>query len=232
MLKSILEWLNNAYQSSSILAIVASFFWGVLSILLSPCHLASIPLIIGYISGQETISVKRAFIFSLLFSFGILITIASIGIITGLLGRILGDIGKWGNYLVGIIFFIFGLYLLEIINISFLNPKAVRFKKKGEIGVFILGILFGIALGPCTFAYMAPMLAMIFKISTKQFFFALFLILFYAIGHCLIITVAGTSIKLVQNYLNWNYKSKGVSYLKKICGIFIILAGFYLFWKA
>lgn len=64
---------------------------------------------------------KRAFLISLLFSSGILITIAIIGLITGLLGRVMGDICRFGPYFVAIIFFVVGLYLLEIIRIPFLN---------------------------------------------------------------------------------------------------------------
>ncbi|MBS4016317.1 MAG: sulfite exporter TauE/SafE family protein, partial [Candidatus Latescibacteria bacterium] len=169
MLATLFSWLNNAIQSSPIIAILGSFIWGILSILLSPCHLASIPLIVGFISGQETTSTKRAFWLATLFSLGILITIAVIGIITGLMGRMLGDVGKYGNYFVAVIFFLVGLYLLEIIRLPFLSaPNHSVIKKRGAWASFILGLIFGIALGPCTFAYMAPMLAVTFSIARTQ----------------------------------------------------------------
>lgn len=57
----------------------AAFLRGVLSILLSPCHLASIPLIVGYIDQQGRISTRRAFGIALLFALGILVTIGVIG---------------------------------------------------------------------------------------------------------------------------------------------------------
>ncbi len=103
---SLFTWLSTLVQSTFILALAGSFLWGVLSILLSPCHLASIPLIVAYISGQENKSFKNAFWTSLSFSSGILITIALIGLVTSLMGRMLGDIGKWGNYIVAIVFFV------------------------------------------------------------------------------------------------------------------------------
>ncbi len=71
----------------------------------------------------------------------------------------LGDIGSYGNYVVAIIFFIIGLHLLEIISLPFLETSnQAAFQKKGLLAAFGLGLIFGIALGPCTFAYMTPML--------------------------------------------------------------------------
>jgi len=216
--------LTRAVEGGTTIAILASFIWGILSILLSPCHLASIPLIVGFISGQEVMSTKRAFGLSALFSLGILITIATIGIITGLMGRMLGDIGSYGNYIVAVIFFI---------TIPFLgNLGQPTAKKKGAIAAFMLGLAFGLALGPCTFAYMAPILGIVFTVAATQFIYAVILLLMYGIGHCSVIVVAGTFTEVVQNYLNWNVKSKGISIVKKICGVLVILGGIYLIWSA
>ena len=66
-------------------------------------------------------STKRAFWLATSFSLGILATITVIGLVTGLLGRMLGDIGSYGNYIVAIIFFVIGLHLLEIVQIPFLG---------------------------------------------------------------------------------------------------------------
>lgn len=229
MILQLFTFLSSALQGNILIAVVASFLWGVLSIILSPCHLSSIPLIVGFIDGQGNIKTKRAFLLSFLFSLGILLTIAFIGIITGLMGRMMGDIGSFGNYFVAVIFFIIGLYLLEIINLPFLGKTGQpAFKKKGLWASFILGLVFGIALGPCTFAYMAPMLGITFKIASTQLLYGILLLLFYGIGHCSVIVVAGTFTEIIQRYLNWNERSKGSVILKKICGIMVILGGIYL----
>ena len=199
-----------------------------MSVLLSPCHLSSIPLIVGFISSQGRISVGRTFNISLVFSLGILITIALIGIITASLGRLLGDLGSFGNYFVSIIFFIVGFYLLDIIKLDWNNSALKQTKKKGLLAALILGLIFGLALGPCTFAYMAPVLGIVFQTAQTDYIFSIILLAAFGIGHCSVIVGAGTLIGKVQKYLNWSQDSKTILWIKRICGVLVILGGFYL----
>jgi cytochrome c-type biogenesis protein len=224
--------LTRAVEGTPAIAVFAAFIWGVLSILLSPCHLASIPLIVGFIDEQGRISTKRAFWISTLFAVGILITIGLIGTITAAAGRMMGDIGRYGNYFVAAIFFLVGLHLLDVIPMPFAGPGRVGIKRKGLFAALILGLVFGIALGPCTFAYMAPMLAVTFKLASTNLFYGIFLLLMYGIGHCSVIVIAGTSTELVEKYMNWNEKSKGSIILKKICGVLVLAGGLYLIYTA
>lgn len=224
--------LSRAVESASALALGASFVWGVLSILLSPCHLASVPLIVGFISAQGQVTVRRAFCTATLFAVGILITIAAIGVITAAAGRMMGDIGRYGNSFVAIVFFLVGLYLLGVLPMPWSGPGQVGMKRKGLPAAFILGLLFGIALGPCTFAYMAPMLAVTFKLAASNFLYGASLLLAYAVGHCSVIVAAGTSTELVERWLNWNEQSKALTVLKTICGILVMLAGVWLIYAA
>ena len=150
--------LTRAVEGAPIIAIAASFLWGVLSIILSPCHLASIPLIVGFIDKQGRITTRRAFSISALFAIGILITIAAVGVVTALAGRMAGDIGAYGNYGVAVIFFLVGLHLLDVLPLPWSGPGNIGMKSKGLLAAFVIGLVFGVALGPCTFAYMAPIL--------------------------------------------------------------------------
>ena len=183
--------------------------WGILSIVLSPCHLASIPLIVGFISEQGNVTARRAFWTSTLFSIGILITITAIGVITAAAGRMMGDVGRYGNYFVALIFFAMGLHLVGVIPLSFSDTGPVGMKRKGLLAAFVLGLAFGIALGPCTFAYMAPMLAVTFKLAATEFLYGALLLLAYGAGHCAVIVAAGTSTELVQRFLNWKWGIEG-----------------------
>jgi len=224
--------LTHAVEGTPAIALSAAFVWGILSILLSPCHLASIPLIVGFIDEQGRISTKRAFIISTLFAVGILVTIGAIGAVTAAVGRMMGDVGKYGNYFVALVFFVVGLHLLGVIPMPWSGPGQVAMKRKGMLAAFILGLVFGIALGPCTFAYMAPMLGVTFKLAATNLFYGVLLLVVYGLGHCSVIVLAGTCTELVQRYMNWNEKSRGAIILKKICGVLVLIGGLYLIFIA
>jgi len=224
--------LTHAVEGTPAIALTAALAWGILSILLSPCHLSSIPLIVGFIDKQGQMSTKRALAISSLFAGGILITIAAIGAITAAAGRMLGDVGPYGNYFVAAIFFLVGLHLLDVIPMPWSGPSQVGMKRKGLLAALILGLVFGIAIGPCTFAYMAPMLAVTFRVASTALLYGIALLVAYGVGHCSVIILAGTSTQLVQRYLNWNEKSKGAVIVKRICGLLVLLAGLYLIYRA
>ena len=232
MLEQLFTVLTRAIEGGPAIALSAAFVWGILSIVLSPCHLASIPLIVGFIDEQGPISTKRAFQIALLFSLGILVTIGLIGAITAAAGRMLGDVGRYGNYFVAVIFFLVGLHLLGVIPLPFSGPGQVKMKQRGRLAAFILGLVFGVALGPCTFAYMAPMLAVTFKLAADRMAYGILLLLAYGVGHCAVIVFAGTFTESVQHYLNWNESSKGATILKKICGVFVLLGGLWMIYTA
>jgi len=224
--------LSHAVEGVPAIALGASAVWGVLSIILSPCHLASLPLIVGFISGQGRVSTARASGLATLFAVGILVTIATIGAITAAAGRMMGDIGRWGNYFVAAIFFVVGLHLLGVIPMPWSGPGQVNLKRKGLLAAFVLGLVFGIALGPCTFAYMAPMLAVTFKVAATNLTYGLLLLLVYGLGHCGVIVLAGTFTEVVQHYLDWNERSKGAVILRKVCGVLVLSGGLYLIYTA
>ncbi len=224
--------LTRAVEGTPVIAIGAAFIWGILSVALSPCHLSSIPLIVGFIDQQGRMSTRRALLISTLFAVGILITIGAIGAVTAAAGRMLGDLGPCANYAVAAIFFVVGLVLLDVIPMPWSGPGQVGMKRKGLLAAFILGLVFGIALGPCTFAYMAPMLGVTFKLASSSMVYGVLLLAVYGVGHCSVIVLAGTSAGLVQKYLNWNEKSKGAIILKKICGLLVLAGGVYLIYVA
>jgi len=224
--------LSHAVEGAPLIALGAAVVWGILSIVLSPCHLASIPLIVGFISEQGKVTVRRAFWTAALFSVGILITIAGIGALTAAAGRMLGDVGRYGNYFVAAIFFVIGLHLLGVIPLPLSGPGQVDMKRKGLLAAFILGLVFGVALGPCTFAYMAPMLAVTFKLAHTNLFYGAALLLAYGVGHCAVIVLAGTFTEVVQRFLNWNERSRGVVVLKSVCGVLVIFGGVWLIYSA
>jgi len=224
--------LSRAVEGAPAIALGACVAWGILSILLSPCHLASIPLIVGFISGQGRASVGRAFWTAALFSIGILFTIAAVGAVTAAAGRMMGDVGRWGNTFVAVVFFLVGLHLVGVIPMPWSGTGSLNIKRRGLLAAFILGLVFGLALGPCTFAYMAPMLAVTFRAAESAPLYGGGLLLAYGVGHCFVIVLAGTSTELVQRFLQWNEHSRGLVVARIVCGVLVMLAGLWLIYVA
>jgi cytochrome c-type biogenesis protein len=229
-LNALFTALSQAMTANLWLAMAASFGWGVCSILLSPCHLSSIPLIIGFLSSQQVTSVKRAFALSTLFAAGIVVTIAIIGAITAVMGKMLGDIGPYGKYIVGALFIAVGLYLMGIIRLPDLGLK-LRAQRTGSIYLtsLALGLVFGLALGPCTFAFLAPVLGVVFELAGKNLPAAMALLLAFAIGHCLVIISVGMAATRIQAYLDWSNRSTIIVWIKRVAGGLVIAGGIYSF---
>jgi cytochrome c-type biogenesis protein len=232
MIEQLFTFFSHLAEQGSALALFAAFAWGVGGMILSPCHLASVPLVVAYINRGSVLSTKRALGVSILFSLGIFVSIVAIGFITVVFGRMAGDIGPWGKWLVAAVFLVFGLVLLEVITLPWSGPNMSSSTHSGWLGALILGLIFGAAVGPCTFAYMAPVLAVAFKGAGTNFLYATALILLYSLGHCGVIVLAGTLGARLQTFLNWDQKSHLTGRIRKLFGVILILVGLYLIWKA
>jgi len=220
-MEAIFTWLAQAMTGTPWLAVVAAAGWGVASLVLSPCHLASIPLIVGFIAERRSTTPRQALGCALLFAAGILASIAAVGGATAAAGRMLGDIGPWANYVVAAVLLAVGLHLLNILPLPWeRGPSLPRYQ--GKAAALLLGLIFGAALGPCTFAYLAPVLGVIFGMARTQPGSAVLLLLAYGIGHCSLIVAAGASAERVQQILEWNGHSRGAVWMRRICGLFVL----------
>jgi len=232
MLDDIFTWLTMALNEQFGIALVAASGWGVASILLSPCHLSSIPLVIGYISSQNQMKIRQSFSLSLVFALGILVTIGLIGAVTASAGRMMGDLGIWGNLLVAGVFFVVGLYLMDVIRLPWAGIAPLTSVVPGWRGALLLGLVFGIGLGPCTFAFMAPVLGVVFSVGSTDPLRAFSLVAAFGAGHCAVIAAAGSAAGTVQKYLNWTERSKGALWLRRVAGILVLLGGVYSVYSA
>jgi len=213
------------FEASIGIAIGAAFLWGLCSVILSPCHIASVPLAIGYVNGKGRMPPKAALLLSLAFALGILVTIAAVGAITAAFGRMLGDVGAL-KYVVAVVFAVVGLWLIGVIRLPDMTMRGNnRLQGRGAAGAFGLGLVFGLALGPCSFGFIMPLLAVAFRHATSQPIATAGLIGAYALGHTGVIVLAGTFANLVQRWLDWNERSSGTKIVRIVCGVLVILAG-------
>ena len=218
--------LSSMLEQSLFFVLLAAFIWGILSIVLSPCHISSIPLVVGYVNRNGLQSRGGALLTSLYFSGGVLVSLLVIGVATSLMGLMLGDLGQTGTILIGAVFVLTGLWLLDLVRPPrCLIPQA---SNASALGGILMGFIFGAALGPCTFGFMFPILAVAFRTAEQSLPQAIAIVLFYAIGHSLVIVLAGVGVNQLQTFLNWDSKARGTVWLKRLCGVLVILTVLYL----
>lgn len=226
MLETFFLIVNEWIASGTTIATLGCFLWGIISAVFSPCHLASIPLIVAYVGGQErAIDPRQAGIYSAAFTAGLFITIALIGIICALLGRMLGDVGNYWQILIGGILIWVALGMLGVEKCSMSGSLLYRLNFKGLSGAFMLGLAYGVLSGSCTFGFIAPILAIITvqqKVATGILF-----ILLFATGHCLPIVVAGSSTAVVRKLIENSAWQGAGSWFRKGAGTLIGLLGIY-----
>ncbi len=218
--------INSWMSQGLLLGALGCFLWGMVSVLFSPCHLASIPLIVSYVAGQnQIIEGRKAAIYAALFTSGLFITIATIGIVCTLLGRMLGDVGPYMSIVVGAILVWVSLDFLGVAKCSMSGGLMAKIQVKGLTGAFILGLAYGVLSGSCTFGFIAPILAII-TIQSKIITGIIFIVLF-GIGHCIPIAIAGSSTALVKRFLQNSSWSRGSVLFRKLAGICIGTLGLY-----
>lgn len=218
--------LTESLSSSPILAVATSFVWGILSMVLSPCHLVSVPLVFGCIMRSRGDAASKAVPMRIAatFALGMTISIAVIGVATNLLGRLAGDVGPLGELILAVILIAVGLSIAGLFQLPVpgLNTRGVG----AGSPALILGLVFGAALGPCTFAFMAPVLAVMF--SLKSLPFALALGVSFAVGHAGVVLLMGLFAGRIQRVVDWSGQSASARWLRMISGSLVTLGGVYL----
>jgi cytochrome c-type biogenesis protein len=226
MFESFFLTVNEWITGGSFIAAVGCFLWGVVSILFSPCHLASIPLIVGYVGGQEALLTPRtAGIYSTLFSAGLFVSITLVGIICALLGRMLGDIGNYWQIIIGLVLLWIALGMIGIEKCSVSGSLLYKLNFRGIAGAFGLGLAYGILSGSCTFGFIAPILAII--TVQKQIAMGILFVILFAIGHCLPIVVAGSSTAAVKRMMEDSAWQGAGNWFRKGAGIIVMVMGLY-----
>jgi cytochrome c-type biogenesis protein len=222
--------INSWMGQGLLLGGLGCFLWGVVSVLFSPCHLASIPLIVGYVGGQNhLIEGPKAIVYAVVFTTGLFITIAVIGFVCSLLGRMLGDVGPYWSIAVGLMLLWVALDMFGVAKCSLSGGLVAKLTLKGLSGAFILGLAYGVLSGSCTFGFIAPILAIIS--IQAQVFTGVFFILLFGIGHCIPILVAGSSTAMVKCLLANSTWQQGGRLFRHLAGALIALLGVYFIIK-
>ncbi|MBU0480719.1 MAG: cytochrome C biosynthesis protein [Proteobacteria bacterium] len=233
-MNDILIGITSRLQAGPEYALPAAFLWGMVSVLLSPCHMASIPLLIAYVAGQKTLPPPRqAARFAILFALGIFMTIMAVGLLCAAAGRMLGDIGPWWQPAVGILLLWVAWTLFKAPQCSSTGNILARFQIQGAMGALILGLAYGTLAGVCTFGFIAPILGII--TLQNEIIIGISMLLLFSLGHCLPLVVCGIFSARTMELLYSHTGQKTVAIMRKLAAGVIAGLGLYFillpFWK-
>lgn len=226
---SFLDNIEHLVAAYPLIAFGAVFLAGVLSSA-SPCVLATIPLVVGFVGGYAGGDRWKAFRFSLSFILGLSVTFTAFGAAAGLLGTMFGTLGGWWYAVAGTVAVAMGLQMLGLYEIRLPIRRDYRPKRGGIIGSFLLGLFFGVVSSPCA----TPVLVVILTVvATKaQVLYGVALLFTYAVGHCLLMLVAGTFTGFVDAFV----EAKGIvnfsKFTKRVSGGIVAGVGAWFVWQA
>jgi cytochrome c-type biogenesis protein len=149
-MEGLLAAAGDIVQTRGWLAFPLCFLGGIVSSA-SPCVLAMIPLVMGYVGGYSEGSQRKAVRYSLMFTLGLTITFTILGIVAGALGSLFGQVGGFWYYVLPPVAILLGLYLLFSDKLNLKIGVSERFlpKKRALLGAFLMGLFFGIVASPC-----------------------------------------------------------------------------------
>lgn len=226
-----MNFLDNIEQTIAlypILAFGAVFLAGVLSSA-SPCVLATIPLVVGFVGGYSGGNRSKAFRYSLVFILGLSLTFTAFGAAAGLLGTMFGTLGGPWYLIAGTIALVMGGQLMGLYEIRLPIRRDFKPKRGGIAGAFLLGLFFGVVSSPCATPVLVVLLTLV--AGKGQVLYGITLLFCYAIGHCLLMLCAGTFTGFVEGFV----KARGVAnfslWAKRISGLVVALAGGWFVWQ-
>ncbi len=219
-----LEEIFDVMFSSGALQYFGAFLWGIASVLLSPCGISIIPLVISYITNTEEPSRLQAFKISCAFCLGIILNLVLVALIISGLGQFLPS--NFLTLITAIIFIVMGLHLTGIIHVKFfaLGSGGKGTEPQNVKGAIILGIVSGLAVGPCSIAYVSPVLSL----AMSEGFM---IVLFYALGYSFVLILAGTFAQVFTRFLQSERGDKVLRAVNILCGLGLIAGGCYFIYE-
>lgn len=223
------QWLNSIaqmIQENMWIAPVLSFFAGILTSF-TPCSLSSVPMAIAYIGGSAAEDKKKALKLSLTMALGMALTFGIFGSLASVLGHVLHEIGRWWFLILGVIMVLMALQIWNVIHVVPHHHFHGKIGKKGYAGALAAGVLSGVFASHCATPVMIALLAMAAQAGNALW--GVFLLALYAIGHSVLLVLAGTSYGVVERWISDPKYAKVSDLLRKLLGVLILLMGIFLF---
>lgn len=212
-----------------LLMFAASFAGGVIASI-SPCSLAMLPLIIGYVGGYSKETPFRTFVQLCFFILGTAIVFSIIGIICAVTGSVFASaLGEYFTLIMASLLMVMGLKILDIIDFDLpVVIKSMPTNTTSSLFIYpiLLGITFALAGTPCSTPILAGIMA--FAAMGKNLAAAIFMLFLFALGQGVILIIAGIFTSGIKNLKKM---ARFTDALMKFSGLLLILVAVYLYYK-
>lgn len=228
-MNDLLAALGAGLEGAPLVSLAAAALLGAASVLISPCHLAGVPLVVGVVQAHRAPGRSPRGV-ALLFGLGVLLSFVVVGGATVAIGRVAGDLGRWGNLLGAVVFFAFGLQLLGVVELPWFASLTNRVQGRRASPVLV-GFLFGASLGPCTFSFMAPALGVAASLTRDHPLHAVGLLVSFAVAHTAVVTAAGLFGDATERFLDSRGATRAVALFRRAIGVVLLLGGLWFLWS-
>jgi cytochrome c-type biogenesis protein len=231
MIENLVNNLSLYMQGSVFLAFLAAYLGGLV-ISFTPCTYPLIPVTVGFIGAQSSVSKLRGFFLSLFYVGGLAFTYSILGGAAALSGKIFGQMQTtpWTYFIMGNLCLIMGLSMLDVFSISLPVPQKIMKltdNKKGFLSSFLMGAVSGVVIGPCT----APALAVLLGyVAVKtNLFLGMTLLFVFAVGMGTLLIIVGTFAGVIAALPK---SGEWMTKIKFIFGLILIGAAEYFLYTA
>lgn len=175
---------------------------------LTPCMLSMLPITIGYIGGYEAKTRLQAAAQSTWFSLGLATTLAALGVLAAIAGKIYGQVGIGLPIVVSAIAILMGLNLLDALPLRLPSWGGMDWISKDlpeGVRSYLIGLTFGLVASPCSTPVLATLLA--WTSTTQDPILGGVLLISYTAGYVAPLILAGTftaSIKKLLELRRWS----------------------------
>ncbi|KAF0195238.1 MAG: cytochrome c-type bioproteinis protein [Bacillota bacterium] len=217
-----LESLQGLLSGSVPLALLVAFVAGVFTSV-SPCIMAMVPMVLGYVGAFGEGSTRRNFLLVLSLVLGLATAFAALGIIAVAIGGIFGNVGRAAPLFLGIVLVLMGLNLMQLLHLPFKGLSRLPVRFGGIPGAFVVGLFFGIAASPCASGVLVIILSLVGV--SQRYVLGGVLLFAYGLGHGLPLLIVGTAAGALKGFRAFSRFWDTFAY---IAGLLFVGVGVYL----
>ena len=230
MISGLIERLADTVAQAPAYQQLGLVFLGGLLTSANPCVLVAAPLVVGFTGGTEE-GRHHPMVLSGVFVLGLAAAFTILGLIAAMTGSLLGDIGWGWKAVLGLILLAVGLHLLGLYSLPTPSHGHMqRFHGAGLLGAFALGGLTGTLSAPCATPALAAVLTIV--ALQKKILWGGVLLFVYALGHVLLLFLAGASSGWASKYAQSHFSKVMGRWLPKTMGLLLTGCAAWVLWLA